>query len=86
MNLRIRQYIGAYILTISSFFLSTAGIAQPPSGSPPVSPPCAAAGSPCWDTECIPIDGGIVFLIIAGALLGVKIIYNMNSKLKNKEV
>lgn len=43
------------------------GAAPPP---PPPPPP------PCWPPPCIPIDGGIGFLIAAGALYGVKKSYD----------
>ncbi|HOP44206.1 MAG: hypothetical protein R2810_04445 [Flavobacteriales bacterium] len=35
-------------------------LAQPPVGGPP----------PCWPPPCIPIDGGVGFLALAGALYG----------------
>ncbi|MCX7727854.1 MAG: hypothetical protein N2203_00120 [Bacteroidia bacterium] len=43
------------------------GAAPPP---PPPPPP------PCWPPPCIPIDGGVSFLIAAGALYGVKKSYD----------
>ena len=45
---------------------------QPPGGAPPGGQVPTGIGPPCWDPECIPIDGGIGFLIAAGAVLGVK--------------
>lgn len=53
--------------------------AQPSSGPPP------GGGStgddpPCFDPPCIPIDGGLGFLIAAGAALGGKKIYNSYNK------
>ena len=41
-------------------------------------------GPGCWppQTPCVPIDNGIVFLIIAGTLLGAKTIYDFSKKNK----
>ena len=50
---------------------------------PPAPPPDGLAdetgdsGIPgCWPPPCVPIDGGIVFLIAAGAAYGSKKIYD----------
>lgn len=47
------------------------------SGSVLVSAPAPAAaggggGPVCWPPPCVPIDGGISFLIVAGAAYGAK--------------
>jgi hypothetical protein len=39
-------------------------------------PPPPAAAPPCWPPPCVPIDGGITFLIAAGAALGAKKLYD----------
>jgi hypothetical protein len=45
------------------------------SASPPPS------GTPlCWPPPCVPIDNGIIFLIIAGGLYGMKKIYDLRKK------
>ena len=44
-------------------------------------PPPPAGAPPCWPPPCMPIDGGITFLIAAGAAYGAKKLYN---KRKNK--
>lgn len=49
------------ILITSSYYLF-APPSTPGGGSPPA----------CWPPPCIPIDGGISVLIIAGAALGLK--------------
>lgn len=46
------------------------GICQPP---PPTGPPC-------WPPPCMPIDGGISFLLIAGAAYGGKKVYEAYRK------
>jgi hypothetical protein len=36
-------------------------------------PPSPSTGTPtCWPPPCVPIDGGISFLIVAGAAYGAK--------------
>jgi hypothetical protein len=67
------------ILTLVVFLLiTTISFAQPAGGPPPPPPPPTggAANPPCWPPPCIPIDGGIGFLVIAGAALGVKKMYD----------
>lgn len=44
----------------------------PPGGPPPGGQVPTGTGPPCWDPNCVPIDGGVGFLIAAGAVLGVK--------------
>ena len=47
-------------------------------------PPPPPAGSPgCWPPPCIPIDGGITFLIAAGAAYGAKKIVDARKKNKS---
>ncbi|MEX1003066.1 MAG: hypothetical protein WDZ35_13190 [Crocinitomicaceae bacterium] len=46
-------------------------------------PVTAAEGSdggddPCFETECIPIDSGIVFLLLAGSLLAIRLMYTFH--------
>jgi len=38
--------------------------------------PPGSGGPPCWPPPCVPIDGGISFLILVGAIFGGKKIYN----------
>jgi hypothetical protein len=39
--------------------------------------PASATGGPtCWPPPCVPIDGGISVLLIAGAALGIKKLYD----------
>lgn len=50
--------------------------AQPPGGPPPGGGGSTGTTPPCWDPECVPIDGGLGFLLAAGAFLGIKKLYN----------
>jgi len=44
-------------------------------------PPPPPGGTPnCWPPPCIPIDGGISFLVAAGAAYGAKKIYDARKK------
>jgi hypothetical protein len=48
-------------------------------------PPPPPAGSPgCWPPPCVPIDGGITFLIAAGAAYGAKKL--VSARKKNKSI
>jgi len=50
------------ILLIAPFFIDICAAAPGPPGGDP----------PCWPPPCIPIDGGISFLILAGIAFGGK--------------
>jgi hypothetical protein len=43
-------------------------------------PPPPATKPPCWPPPCIPIDGGISALILAGAAYGAKKLYDKKKK------
>lgn len=47
-------------------------------GPPPPPPP--GVGPACWPPPCIPIDGGITLLMVAGAAYGAKKLYNFKKK------
>jgi len=58
---------------LSLFFAQTALSAPaPPTGTSPS----------CWPPPCVPIDGGVSFLIAAGAAYGAKKLYGRR-KVKN---
>jgi hypothetical protein len=49
----------------------------------PPGPPGGGGGGgtpPCWPPPCVPIDGGIGLLLAAGALYGVKKVYQHSKK------
>jgi|UPI0003465D7E hypothetical protein len=64
------------LLAIAAFVLiSEAVLAQPSGGSP------VGGGSPgCWPPPCIPIDGGMSFLVALGVAFGGKKLLDMRSK------
>lgn len=43
-------------------------------------PPPSTSTPPCWPPPCIPIDGGITLLMVAGAAYGAKKLYNSRQK------
>ena len=71
MKTKAYLFIGKLITLSFVLMMNVMAFAQPPGGPPP-----GGGGTggdpPCWDPECVPIDGGIGFLIAAGAVLGVK--------------
>ena len=46
---------------------------------PPGPPTGGGGGPPCWPPPCVPIDGGITFLLLAGAVYGAKKIYEISN-------
>jgi hypothetical protein len=48
---------------------------QPPGGPPPGGSGSAGSTPPCWQPECVPIDGGIGLLLAAGAVIGARKLY-----------
>ena len=48
---------------------------------PPPPPPSDSPG--CWPPPCVPIDGGISLLIVAGAVYGGKKLYNHQKERKS---
>lgn len=73
-NLKHFIYVLLFVLAISVVNNAFAG------GPPPGPPPGGGGGPPCWPPPCVPIDGGLGFLLIAGTLYGGKKIYDINKK------
>ena len=71
-----------YIVTLLLCFMFNAvtTMAQPSVGPPPGGGGSTGDDPPCWDPQCIPIDSGIVFLLLAGTLLAVRFIYMNRTK------
>jgi hypothetical protein len=63
------------LATLALLLVSSALLAQP-GGGPPV-----GGGEPtCWPPPCIPIDGGMSFLLAAGLAFGGKKLFDLRSK------
>lgn len=63
-------YLAAFVIVflVVNISVSLAG------GPPP--PPPGGGGPPCFPPPCMPIDGGISFLLAAGAAFGAKKVYD----------
>lgn len=63
------------IIILFTFFLLLVSMVygQPAGGGPPGGP--AGGGPPCWPPPCVPVDGGISFLLAIGAAYGAKKAY-----------
>ena len=44
------------------------------------SPPPTTGSPSCWPPPCIPIDNGVILLVVAGALFGAKKLYDLRTK------
>jgi len=65
--MNLKKYTTAAVLTLCGVFAISPVFGQPP---PPPPPP------PCWPPPCtIPINSGIIFLIAAGVVLSVYLLY-----------
>ena len=79
--MKLKYYTIRFSLALFLIVINMWSIAQPPPGGPPP----GGGGStgtlpPCWDPSCIPIDGGLGFLLVAGTILGVYTLYSKRSK------
>ena len=77
VGLIMQNYI-KILLTISLIMLACVALGQPAGGAPPGGP--AGGAAPCWPPPCVPIDGGISFLIAIGAAFGGKKAYDSIKK------
>ena len=71
----MRNKTKKYYLT-ATFIIAMVALAMALPPPPPVDVP------PCWPPPCnpIPIDGGLTYLLAAGAVLGGRKLYKMNNK------
>ena len=77
VSLIMQNYI-KILLTTSLIMLVCVALGQPAGGDPPGGP--AGGTAPCWPPPCVPIDGGISFLIAIGAAFGGKKAYDSLKK------
>ncbi len=61
------------LLFIALLALTAIVYGQPAGGGPPGGP--AGGGPPCWPPPCIPVDGGVSFLLAIGVAYGAKKAY-----------
>jgi len=69
------NYVLGLVLVAALVFISDAVMAQPGGG-----PPFGGGGPGCWPPPCIPVDGGLSFLIAAGVAFGGKKLLDMRTK------
>ncbi len=62
-----------YILTLVVLVLGCSALFSAPNPPP-------SGGPNCWPPPCVPIDGGLSFLIVAGAAYGARKIYKSSKK------
>ena len=72
MKKKLYLFISKTSLLIFAMTVNFVAFCQPPGGPPPGGQVPGGTGPPCWDPQCVPIDGGLGFLIAAGAVLGAK--------------
>lgn len=65
-----------FTLSLAMFFFIALG--QPGGGGPPGGP--GGGEPPCWPPPCVPVDGGLSFLIAMGAAYGGKKAYGFLKK------
>ncbi len=72
-----RTKLGVLKITLAFAFIASnmALFAQPPGGPPPGGGGTTGTTPPCWEPECVPIDSGLAFLLIAGLVLAVRMLY-----------
>lgn len=75
MKITFKRLILSIILTVGLIFSNSGLFAQPPAGPPPGGSGTTGTTPPCWEPACVPIDGGLGLLIVAGAFLGGRKLY-----------
>jgi len=73
----LKRFIYTVFFIIAMSVVNNAFAAGPP--GPPTG---GGGGPPCWPPPCVPIDGGISFLLVAGAAYGAKKVYDISNKEK----
>lgn len=76
----LKRFIFIAIIFIAMSIFNNAFAAGPP--GPPNGGP---GGPPCWPPPCVPIDGGISFLLLAGVAYGGKKVYDISKDKKKAE-
>jgi len=71
MKRTLKKLIITSILLLVGVFFSEILLAAGPPG-----PPGGGSDPPCWPAPCVPIDGGIGFLVAAGLAYGGKKAYD----------
>lgn len=63
----LRLVFGLFLIFALNLILANVAV-----GAGPPGPPGGGGDPPCWPPPCIPIDGGLGFLLVAGVAYGAK--------------
>lgn len=72
----------SYFIYTLLFLIALSIVNNTFAAGPPGPPGGGSGGPPCWPPPCVPIDGGLSFLLLAGAAYGGKKVYDIS---KDKE-
>lgn len=72
-------------LVVAIFVFLFVNVSISLAGGPPPPPP-GGGGPPCFPPPCMPIDGGISFLLVAGAALGAKKMYDSRKNSADQDI
>lgn len=61
----------SHVIRVGFVFALIFGASALPLYAPPT-PPAGGGPPPCWPPPCVPVDGGLGFLVAAGVALGAK--------------
>ena len=76
----LKKFIFTVLFLIAMSIVNNAFAAGPP--GPPGG---GGGGPPCWPPPCVPVDGGIGFLLLAGVAYGGKKVYEFSKEKKKVE-
>ena len=79
MMMKWRNYTYRAALALFFVAIKVMAFAQPSAGGPPDAGGSTGTEPPCWEPSCVPIDGGLAFLLVAGAVFGAKMIYELRN-------
>ena len=73
---KLKVVVAFFMFEFFTFAMPGPGGGGPPGGG-------GHTGPPCWAPPCVPIDGGIWFLLAAGAVIG---IYTISKKKNSNQL
>ena len=82
MNKSMKKLLATFSFALL-FIFSSPMQAQP---TQPPGPPGGGGGPGCWPPPCVPIDGGISWLLLVGAAYGGKKIFDSAKKEEGDEM
>ncbi|MFL5753818.1 MAG: PID-CTERM protein-sorting domain-containing protein [Bacteroidia bacterium] len=73
----MRKKVILFILVAFSGIEKIAAVGAPPP------PPGGGMDPPCWPPPCVPVDNGVIFLILAGVAYAAKKFYDYKKQKRN---